>query len=108
MKAFEEIQAEEFQDKITLPKADALVKVTTSWNGTGHIIRPILDELACQYHEYIKFYVLDHDKDDALTATYQVTTLPTILLFKKGTLVDKIVGMVNKTDMTLKIKSILN
>lgn len=105
--AFEEITGEQFQDKIVLAKEDALVKVTTSWSGACHIIAPLLVELASTYQSKIKFYVMDHDKDTALSNLYGVTIFPTILFFKSGTLVDRLSGVVSKAMINSRIRMIV-
>lgn len=104
----EAITSEQFVDLIILNKIDALVKVGSSWNGASQMVCQTLEGLASAYAEKVKFFTLDFESASGLSATYRVETVPTILFFKKGTLVDKLTGLTHRTMISHKIHQLIN
>jgi thioredoxin 1 len=102
------INSQEFVEHIIIKKADALVKVAASWNGAGQMLCKSIRELAEQHTEQITFFAVDYDPDSALAATYRVEPVPTLLFFKKGTLVDKLSGFTRKSIISEKLNQLLN
>ena len=102
-----QIDSEEFVDRIILSKEDSLVKFSSPWNGTGRLMCNALHELAPQYRK-LNFYSIDYDANWALATTYRVEPVPTLLFFKKGTLVDKLSGLIQKSVITERINQFIN
>lgn len=103
----EKISADEFMERIVVNKVDALVKISTAWNGASQMVSRTLQSLALQYTE-VGFFTIDYEPESLLSVTYQVETEPTILFFKKGTLVDKISGLAHRTTISHKINQLIN
>jgi len=95
-------------DRIIMKKADALVKVSTSWNGASQLLCHSLQRMAPLYSGRVDFFSLDYETESALSSTYRVDRVPTILFFKKGTLVDKLTGLTHRTVIANKINQLLN
>ena len=62
------------------------------WCAPCRMIGPIIEELAKDYAGKIVFGKLNVDKNSEVTLKYQIMSIPTILVFKNGNLVDRIVG----------------
>ena len=102
------INDEEFNDRIILNKTDALVKFSPHWNAAGHILSNLLNGLSKQYNSKIRFYSLDIKPDSSLCSTYRIGGTPTILFFKKGKLVDRLSGLVQKEIISEKLDQLIN
>ena len=64
--------------------------------ATASDLLPIIDELATEYSGLVKFIKIDMDKSPGLASQYQVMSVPTMLVFKNGKLVNRLVGALPK------------
>ena len=69
--------------------------------------RPILDGLAEEYDRKVKFVKVDTEENFDTTARYGVRSLPTLLVFKSGQQVDKIIGAKPKGDLKRSLDKVL-
>ena len=67
-----------------------------TWCGPCRMITPIIEELAREYAGKVVFGKLDVDKNRAVTMQYQIMSIPTLIVFSHGKLVDKIMGALPK------------
>jgi thioredoxin 1 len=104
---FKTITSGEFDEKVVQGGINAVVKVTTYWSGASHIVAPLIDEIAEQFKGRIEFFVLDYDREKNISGHFQVSTLPTILFFRRGKLVDQLTGIFPKNILHEKLQSIL-
>ena len=72
------------------------------WCGPCKMIAPILNELAVEYEGKLRITKLDVDENPATTLAYGVMSIPTLILFKDGKAVERIVGYLPK-DRLLKL-----
>ena len=86
-------------------KKDALVVVDcwAAWCGPCRMIGPIIEELAKDYAGKILFGKLNVDSNRKVPLEYQIMSIPTILVFKDGELVDRIMGAMPKRLLEEKI-----
>lgn len=71
----------------------ALVDFFATWCGPCKMMGPVLENVAAN-RDNIKIIKVDVDKFESLAKTYGVMSIPTLILFKKGQIVDKKVGFV--------------
>jgi thioredoxin 1 len=69
-----------------------IVDCWATWCGPCHMVVPIIEELARDYAGKVVFGKLDVDKNPAIVMQYQIMSVPTLLVFNHGKLVDKIIG----------------
>ena len=69
-----------------------VVDCWAAWCGPCRMVAPIIDELAKSYAGKITFGKLNVDDNPAVTAEYSIMSIPTLLVFKNSTLVDRIIG----------------
>lgn len=67
-----------------------------SWCGPCHIIAPFVEQLAAERAGAVKVGKVDSDANPHLSARFNVRSLPTLLFFKDGQVVDQIIGAVPK------------
>jgi len=80
------------------------------WCGPCKMLGPIIDTLAKDYadNDSISIGKINVDENYITTTKYGVRSLPTILFFKNGEVVDKIIGLKTKADIQSKIDSLLS
>ena len=71
------------------------------------MISPIISELANEYDGKLTVGKCDVEENEDLAAEYGIRNIPTILFFKNGEVVDKLVGAVSKAKLDEKFKALL-
>lgn len=84
-----------------------VVDFWAEWCGPCKAITPAIEELAKTYEGQVEIGKLNIDDNTDTTEEYAIRSIPTILFFKNGELVDKQVGAVQKTALEEKIKAML-
>ena len=84
-----------------------VVDFWATWCGPCRMVAPIISELAEKYDGRIAVGKCDVEENEDLAAEYGIRNIPTILFFKNGTVVDKLVGAVPKQKFEEKFESML-
>lgn len=96
---------ENFQQEIS--KGVTLVDFYATWCGPCRMIAPIVEELARVMHGQAKVAKLDIDQAQNTTANLQITSVPTLILFKDGKEVKRVIGVKDLDYLTNLLKSYL-
>lgn len=94
----------DFENQIEKHDGLAVVDFWATWCAPCRMIAPILDQLAVEYQGKAKVAKLDVDSNVKTASRFNVRSIPTILFFKDGKLVDQVVGAVPKPQLELKFK----
>ncbi len=95
---------EDFEKEIEKHDGLAVVDFWATWCGPCRIVAPILDQLAVEYEGKAKVAKLDVDANLKTATRFNVRSIPTILFFKGGKLVDQVIGAVPKAHLESKFK----
>jgi thioredoxin 1 len=76
-----------------IEKGVALVDFHAVWCGPCRMIAPVIEEIASHFEEKIKVGKVDIDSEQKVAAQYEVTSVPTLILFKEGKEVNRLVGL---------------
>jgi thioredoxin 1 len=90
---------ENFQKEVITSTTPTLVDFWAEWCGPCKMIAPVLDELATEYEGRVRIGKVNVDEQQALGAQYGIRSIPTLLLFKGGEVVDQIVGLKSKREL---------
>ena len=93
-----------FEAEIEKHAGLAVVDFWAEWCGPCRIVAPILDQLASEYQGKAKVAKLDVDSNQRTTMRFGVRSIPTILFFKNGKLVDQVVGAVPRSKLESKFR----
>lgn len=81
-----------------------LIDFWASWCGPCQIIGPIIDELAADYQgKKVAICKMNVDENSEVPSRFGIRSIPTLLIFKNGQLVDRIVGVVSKQALEEKL-----
>jgi thioredoxin 1 len=84
-----------------------VVDFWAEWCGPCKMIAPIVDELSHEYEGKVVIGKVNVDENEDLPAEYGIRSIPTLLFFKGGQLVDKHIGAATKATLDAKIQSLL-
>ena len=94
----------DFESAVEQNAGLTVVDFWATWCGPCRIIAPALEQLAEEYAGKVKIAKLDVDMNVRTSSRFQVRSIPTILFFKDGKVVDQVVGAVPKAALEAKIK----
>ncbi|MFW5808144.1 MAG: thioredoxin [Spirochaetota bacterium] len=81
-----------FEKEVAQSEIPVLVDFYADWCGPCRMIGPVIEKLAGKYDGKVKIAKLDVDKYGSLAAQYQVSGIPTVIMFKNGEAVDRFSG----------------
>ena len=96
-----------FEQEVTKSSLPVLVDLWAAWCGPCRLIAPIVEELAGTYQGKMKIGKLNVDDHPQVAGRFRIMNIPTLLLFKSGQEVDRIVGVVPKEELTRRIERVL-
>lgn len=85
-----------FADEVLKSSKPVLVDFWAPWCGPCKAVGPIVEELAEELKERIKVMKLNVDDSQKTALNYNVRSIPTLILFKNGEILDTLVGLVPK------------
>ncbi len=101
-----EVTDTEFEEKVLKADKPVLVDFWAEWCMPCLMIAPYVEEIADKYKDKIYVYKLNVDDNPAVPQKYGIISIPTLLFFKNGEVVDKIIGAVPKNIIEEKVNSI--
>ena len=95
-----ELNDSNFEELVLKNDKPVLVDFWAEWCHPCRSMGPMIEELSTEFQGKAEIGKLNVDYNSAITTRYQIRNLPTIIIFKNGTIVDKIVGIRNKKDFS--------
>jgi thioredoxin 1 len=97
----------DFSKEVLEETRPVLVDFWAEWCGPCHAIAPVVEELAGEFQN-LKVTKIDVDENPRTAMEYNVRSIPTLLIFKGGKVVDQIIGAVPKKRLVEKLTVHLN
>jgi len=86
----------------------AMVDFWATWCGPCRMVAPTVEELSNEYGDEVVIAKVDVDNNQEVAAEFGIRNIPTLLFFKDGKVVDKVVGVAPKSQLEQKLKAIMN
>ena len=101
------VKDSDFQTEVLDAASPVLVDFWATWCGPCQSLGPVIDAIAEEYAGKLKVMKMNVDENRETPAKYGIRGIPTLMLFHKGEIVDKIVGAQPKTAIDAIIKKVV-
>ena len=103
--AVSEINSQNFDAEVieSSKNAPVLIDFWAPWCGPCKMIAPIVEELSDEYGDKVKFVKVNTDESQDTATKYGIMSIPTLMIFKDGEPVERIVGFTQKNNLKKKI-----
>jgi thioredoxin 1 len=92
------ITSKNFKTEVLDYQGKVLVDFWAPWCGPCLMLSPVIEEIATEFSSKVKIVKINVDEESQLASTYNVGSIPTVLLFDNGQLKDSLVGSRQKQD----------
>ena len=102
-----EVTDASFEAEVLKSDTPVVVDFWAEWCGPCKMIAPILDELADEFEGRVKIAKVDVDSNNKTAGRYNILSIPALLFFKNGEVVDQVVGALGKSQLTSRLEKVL-
>ncbi len=100
------IDAGNFEQEVIQAEQAVLVDFGAEWCPPCKAIAPVIEEIATEYDGVARVGTVDVDDNKSLAERYAIGSIPTLLFFKNGVVVDRIQGLVPKSEIDRKLAAL--
>ena len=97
--AVQQISDQDFEKTVLQSDKPSFVDFWAPWCGPCRVIGPVVEELAPLYEGKINITKMNVDENPGVAQKYQVTSIPTLMIFKNGQVVDRALGALPRSEL---------
>jgi thioredoxin 1 len=97
----------DFADQVLKSDTPVLVDFWAEWCGPCRVLGPVIESLSQDYEGRVKIAKVDVDSNQQVAMQYGIRSIPTVMLFDKGQIVDTIIGVRPKSDYEKSLKRVI-
>ncbi|MDD3732318.1 MAG: thioredoxin [candidate division Zixibacteria bacterium] len=101
------ITDDSFETEVLQSDKLVLVDFWATWCGPCKMIAPILEEIASEMSDRVKVTKMDVDSNKVVAGKFNIMSIPSLLFFKDGKMVDQIVGAVPKAQLVSRLDKVM-
>lgn len=101
------IKTSEFRSEVEEKQGVVVVDFFATWCGPCKMLAPVFEELGKEIDSKAKFLKVDVDQSLEIAQQFSISTVPTMIIFKDGKAVDKMIGFIPKEQIKAKVESYL-
>lgn len=101
------LSSKDFDQEVLQSDLPVLIDFWAVWCGPCKMIEPHVNAVAQDYAGRVKVLKVNIDEEREIADRYNIMSIPTLLFFKDGKVVDQIVGAVSKNAITSKLEAVL-
>jgi thioredoxin 1 len=98
-----EVSDASFENEVLKADVPVLVDFWATWCGPCKAIAPVVEEIASEYAGKLKVVKVDVDKNPETSMRFSIRSIPTLMVFKGGTVVEQLIGGMPKRTLLEKI-----
>ena len=102
-----EISDATFDEVVMKSDVPVIVDFWAPWCGPCKMIAPILEEIATEYDGKLKVAKMDVDSNTQIASQYKIMSIPSLLIFKGGQLVDQVIGALPKAQLLNHVSKVI-
>lgn len=103
-----QINEQNFDQEVIKSDLPVLVDFFATWCGPCQMLTPTIEELDKEYHGRAKIIKIDIDDNQNLASQYQVMSVPSLILFKNGSVAERLVGLQPKKVLADKLDKLIS
>ena len=97
------LNSSNFEDEVLKADKKVLVDFYADWCGPCKMMSPVVDEIANLYSDKVKVCKINVDEAPDIAVNYGIMSIPTLIFFENGNVVDTIVGLTSKSELIARL-----